>query len=147
MFVQILAIFLAFTIISELSVKVVGGRAESSLAEYAFLRPQCLQSEFPDISTYRAGASSLKQSPVIKSPQEKGCTDGIGYRPLSAQSFLYSSRKVALGSGPFAIEFWIRVSQTHNQRQTLLFIDPPLGRTCTSQFQVGFLHTSYALLT
>ena len=138
MFVQILALFLAFAIISELSAKVVGGRAEFSLAEYAFSRPQCLLSEFPDLSTYRASAGSLKQSPAMKSPQEKGCTDGIGYRPLSALSFLYSSRNVALGSGPFAIEFWMRVSQTHNQRQTLLYIDPPLGRACTSQFQVGF---------
>ncbi len=139
------AIFLAFAIISELPFEVVGGRAEFSLAEYAFSRPQCLLSEFLDLSTYRIGTGSLKQSPTKKSPQEKGCTDGIGYRPLSAQSFLYSSRKLALGSGPFAIELWMRVSQTHNQRQTLLFIDPPLGRACSSQFQVGFLHTPYAL--
>jgi hypothetical protein len=125
-------------------------RADGSYAEYSFSREDCLRTDIPDISTYKV-AGNLQPVDGLSS----GCIASNGYQARKESSRLQSSRtddpsaaqsppmsktlpslKVALGESPFAIEIWLRASETHSMRAVLFAIDPPQGRICSSQFQV-----------
>jgi hypothetical protein len=144
-YAALLALFSLYSLVD-------GARMAGTWAEYAFDRQQCIRhSDFSDTSTFHsAGHLKAPKFQNMHSSKHDECIEGNGFHPKGAQSFLYShqnddpvsqaiaasSLKVALGAKPFAIEFWMQVSETHNVKKGLLFIDPTSGRVCPSQFQV-----------
>ena len=148
------AVLLAFTRLEIIPVffpLVECARAPGTFAEYDFDRQQCIrQNVFSDSSTLSIAGHLKSPKLQLQSSKHEECIGGNGFRPRGPQSLLYSSLndnsdvlvssvpslKVALGAKPFAIEFWMRVSETHNVKRGLLFIDPASGRVCPSQFQV-----------
>ena len=116
-------------------------RAVGSLAEYSFIREQCLKSVIIDRSTYKKGGDL---HPI--SGRCDGCIASNGYKATTEGSLLYSDAQVSstsikdaqssIAEGPYSIELWMKASALISKRVALLSIDPPLQSTCPFQIQV-----------